>query len=280
MNRTIVFPEEFITKINDAYTNPIIQTKWNEFDIASAQDMINEVILSLNVNFPKLNIVGYRAEDKHKIKQEIGNKGSNSMFTGYLETGDGNIDGLFFYIPPSLDSGNDFLTRQVMPSLLGIYEGIATEMESMYFNNRPVYIVNINENSRSEQRAVKISFLCAELLGFNYVDIFKREYKDVLNNISLDNTTMRLPLNEYSKLFENNGRNELFEVNDQLKELKLLSDRVASSSNPSAEIYRYMLKLLPAIYMAIDMGYDVNIEDFDNVNLSMFEIVRTYISKI
>lgn len=280
MNRTIVFPEEFITKINDAYTNPIIQAKWNEFDIASAQDMINEVILSLNVNFPKLNIVDYRAEDKHKIKQEIGNKGSNSMFTGYLETGDGNIDGLFFYIPPSLDSGNDFLTRQVIPSLLGIYEGIATEMESMYFNNRPVYIVNINETSRSEQRAVKISFLCAELLGFNYVDIFKREYKDVLNNISLDNTTMRLPLNEYSKLFENNGRNELFEVNDQLKELKLLSDRVASSSNPSAEIYRYMLKLLPAIYMAIDMGYDVNIEDFDSVNLSMFEIVRTYISKI
>lgn len=280
MNRTIVFPEEFITKINDAYTNPIIQTKWNEFDIASAQDMINEVILSLNVNFPKLNIVDYRAEDKHKIKQEIGNKGSNSMFTGYLETGDGNIDGLFFYIPPSLDSGNDFLTRQVMPSLLGIYEGIATEMESMYFNNRPVYIVNINETSRSEQRAVKISFLCAELLGFNYIDIFNREYNDVLNNISLSNTNMKISLNDYGGLFEKNGVNELFEVDDQLKELKLLSGTITSSTNASAESYRYILKILPAIYMAIDKGYGVNINDFNNVNLSMFEIVRTYISKI
>lgn len=91
---------------------------------------------------------------------------------------------------------------------------------------------------------------------------------------------MMLSLNEYSKLFENNGRNELFEINDQLKELILLSDKVTSSSNSSAELYRYMLKLLPAIYMAIDMGYGVNIEDFDSVNLSMFEIVRSYISKI
>lgn len=280
MNRTIVFPEDFLTKINDAYSDPNIRTKWDELGITTAQDMINKVVLNLNVNFPKLNIVGYRAEDKHEIKQEIGNRGSNSMFTGYLETEGGNIDGLFFYIPPSLDSGNDFLTRQVMPSLLGIYEGISTEMESMYFNNRPIYIVNINETSRSEQRAVKISFLCAELLDFNYVDIFNREYRDILNNISLNNTTMMLSLNEYSKLFENNGRNELFEINDQLKELILLSDKVTSSSNPSAELYRYMLKLLPAIYMAIDMGYGVNIEDFDSVNLSMFEIVRSYISKI
>lgn len=171
MNRTIVFPEDFLTKINDAYSDPNIRTKWDELGITTAQDMIHKVVLNLNVNFPKLNIVGYRAEDKHEIKQEIGNRGSNSMFTGYLETEGGNIDGLFFYIPPSLDSGNDFLTRQVMPSLLGIYEGISTEMESMYFNNRPIYIVNINETSRSEQRAVKISFLCAELLGFNYVDI-------------------------------------------------------------------------------------------------------------
>lgn len=280
MNRTIVFPNEFITKIDNAYSITTIQKKWANLGISTAQDMINTVISCLNVNYPKLNIIDYRAEDKDKIKQEIGNKGSNSMFTGYLETEEGNIDGLFFYIPPSLDSGNDFLTRQVMPSLLGIYEGIATKMESMYFNNRPIYIVNINETNRSEQRAVKISFLCAELLGFNYIDIFNRDYKDILNNISLNSTAMKLSLNEYSRLFENSGRNKWFEVNDQLKELKLLSNRVISSSNSSAELYRYILKILPAIYMAIDIGYAVNIEEFNSVNSSMFEIVKYYISKI
>ena len=45
-------------------------------------------------------------------------------------------------------------------------------------------------------------------------------------------------------------------------------------------MYRYCLKVLPAIYMAIDEEYRINIDDFDSVGLSMFDVIRTYISKI
>lgn len=96
-----------------------------------------------------------------------------------------------FYIPPSLNSGNDFLTRQVMPTLLGIYEGISQDMIDLHFNNRPVYILNINETNRSEQRAVKVSFICAELLGFKYLDIFGREFHDILTNASTEDDEFR-----------------------------------------------------------------------------------------
>ena len=117
--------------------------------------MINRVISEMNKRFPKLSIINYRVDNKDNIKETIGNRGSSSIYAGYLETENGNVDGLFFYIPPSLNSGNDFLTRQVMPTLLGIYEGISQDMIDLHFNNRPVYILNINETNRSEQRAVK-----------------------------------------------------------------------------------------------------------------------------
>lgn len=168
-----------------------------------------------------------------------------------------------------------------MPSLLGIYEGISQDMVDLHFNNRPVYIVNINETNRSEQRAVKVSFICAELLGFKYLDIFGREFQDIITNLNEGDDEFQISsLADFNRLFATNGNNELFVVNDEEKVLRLLSIKVATSSNPSAEMYRYLLKVLPAIYMAIDAGYQVNIDDFDNVHLSMFDVIRTYISKI
>lgn len=280
MDRLIVFPAEFITKLNSTHSDSDVHRKWLEIGIDTVDDMINRIIFEMNKKFPKLNISNYRVESKDNIKNVIGNKGSNSIYTGYFETEEGNVDGLFFYIPPTLDSGNDFLTRQVMPSLLGIYEGISQDMAGLYFNNRPVYIVNINETTRSTQRAVKISFICAELLGFKYLDIFGREFHDVLDSLNGGEKLLISSLSDYNLLFDTNGNNELFVVNDEDKELQLLSNKITTSSNPSAEVYRYFLKILPAIYMAIDAGYQVNIDDFNGVTMNMFDVIRTYVSKI
>lgn len=123
---------------------------------------------------------------------------------------------VFFIFQPSLNSGNDFLTRQVMPSLLGIYEGISQDMVDLHFNNRPVYIVNINETNRSEQRAVKVSFICAELLGFKYLDIFGREFQDIITNLNEGEDEFQISsLADFNRLFATNGNNELFVVNEE-----------------------------------------------------------------
>lgn len=282
MNHNLVLPEEFEAKLNAAHADSDIHEKWLQIGVDTVQDMINRVISEMNERFPKLSITNYRAENKDNIKEAIGNRGSNSIYAGYFETEEGSVDGLFFYIPPSLNSGNDFLTRQVMPSLLGIYEGISEDMVDLHFNNRPVYVVNINETNRSEQRAVKVSFICAELLGFKYLDIFGREFHDVITSLNEegDDEFKISSLVDFNRLFVTNGDNELFVVNGEEKILQLLSTKVTTSKNPSAEMYRYLLKVLPAIYMAIDEGYQVNIDDFDNVHLSMFDAIRTYISKI
>lgn len=275
MNHILVLPEEFETNLNDAFANNDIHAKWLRIGIDTVLDMKNSIIAKLNEKYPKLNITGFRIESKQTIKERIENNGSTSVYAGYIEKENGNIDGLFFYIPPSLNSGNDFLTRQVFPSLIGIYENISPNMEDMHFNSRPVYILNINETNRSEQRAVKISFLCAELLGFYYLDIFERDFHDIVTDG--DNNIPEITLTVFNNLFATNGNNEWFTVNHIDKTLKLLSSRVTSSSNPSAEIYRYALKVLPAIYMAIEEGYRIDLSDFENVNVGMF---RTYLSKI
>lgn len=275
MNHILVLPEEFETNLNDAFANNDIHAKWLRIGIDTVLDMKNNIIAKLNEKYPKLNITGFRIESKQTIKERIENNGSTSVYAGYIEKDNGNIDGLFFYIPPSLNSGNDFLTRQVFPSLIGIYENISPNMEDMHFNSRPVYILNINETNRSEQRAVKISFLCAELLGFNYLDVFERDFHDIVTDE--DNNIPVITLTIFNNLFITNRNNEWFTVNHIDKTLKLISSRVTSSSNPSAEIYRYALKVLPAIYMAIEEGYRIDLSDFENVNVGMF---RTYLSKI
>ena len=278
MNHILVLPTEFEAKLNESYQNEDIHNKWLEIGVDTTQDMIQRIIFALNEKYPKLCIIDWRTENKDVIKVKIGNRGNNSVYAGYFETEKEDVDGLCFYIPPSLNSGNDFLTRQVIPTLIGIYEGISQDMIDLHFNNRPVYIFNINETNRSEQRAVKISFLCAELLGFKYLDIFARDYHDIFD---ADETGCNIKqLSDFNQLFFTNGVNELFWVDDENKTLKLLSSKVTTSSNPSAEMYRYFLKILPAIYMAIDERYKIDVDDFTSVQMSMFDVIRKKKKKI
>ena len=110
LNHILVLPEEFETKLNEAHADSDIHEKWLQIGVDTVQDMINRVISEMNERFPKLSIINYRVDNKDNIKETIGNRGSSSIYAGYLETENGNVDGLFFYIPPSLNSGNDFLT--------------------------------------------------------------------------------------------------------------------------------------------------------------------------
>lgn len=279
MNHILVLPYEFQASINTAYQNEAVRETWIQIGINTAQEMIETIIAKFNLFFPKLNIKSHRFEHKDIIKMKVGNQGNASVYTGYIE-GNSNVVGLFFYIQPSLDSANDILTRHMMPTLLGIYDGIKDHMVDLHFNNRPVYIANLNENGRSEQTSVKKNFICAELLGFNYVDIFNRDYKDIIRDIDFNGSPLEeiRTLEQFNILMEFRGVNPYFMVDES--EVKLLSEKVVNSSNSSAEIYRYFLKVLPAIYFGIETGLSINFSDFDDVELRHIDTIRAYINNI
>ena len=113
------------------------------------------------------------------------------------------------------------------------------------------------------------------MLGYNYLDVFERPYLDIVEGDNKINS-----LQEFDALFSNNGDNELFEINEHDKILKLLAAKVTTSANPSAEIYRYFLKVLPAIYFAANQNFKIDIEDFSDVQMNMLDTIKTYIAKL
>lgn len=142
--------------------------------------------------------------------------------------------------------------------------------------------MNLNETTRSNQRAVKISFLCSELLGFRYLDIYSREFHDVLDDLNLLNNENQIKnLSDFDILLSKDDNNEYFEIDEDKKILNLLSSRITNSNpNPTAEMYRYLLRILPAIYIAVENNYRVNITDFNGITFETIGTLRSYVSKV
>ncbi len=283
MKHILVIPEELINKLNEARAVDDISLKWQQIQIDTPEDMINRIIDDMNRKYNKLNITSYRIEKKDSIKHIIGNKGNSSIYAGYFENENTNIDGLFFYIPPNLDTGNDVLTRQVMPVLLGIYEGLPENKDDCYFHNRPVYIVNVNEKNRIEQDAVKTCIICAELMGFNYMDVFNRPYRDVIcgeNDVS--DSVIIDTIDAYDKLLTQNGkkRNGYFEYDRENRIVKVLSNGLEDSSNITADLYRYCIKIIPAVYLASKEKYALNIKSLKDIRNDKVELVTRFMSKL
>ena len=268
MNNILVLPEDLNNKLNEienSSSNAL--TSWKSIEIFDANDMLTRIISVLNKNFQKLNIKEFKFEEKSKIKEKIGNSGANSMYAGYIESEEGVVKGTFFYIPPSLDSANDTLSRQVMPSLIGIYSEIESTTKDNHFLNRPVYIVNLNETKRMGQRSVKINIISALLMSFNYVDIYGNDYLDIIDE---DIAKIGIDISQYNNLITNNGTqtNDWFQLDNQLKTITLLTTRLSSSENITAEAYRYLLRVIPAVYIAIKSGYKIEANDLYSIGSS------------
>ena len=281
MDRILIIPEELITSLKEAYSKEEVRSKWQKIDVDTESDMLNRVVNNLNERYDKLNIVSCRVESKEKIREMVGNKGNNSIYTGYYEDKNGNVDGLFFYIPPTLDSGNDILTRQVMPVLIGIYEGICDYMADLHFHNRPVFVVNLNETNRTEQPAVKSSIICAEIMGIQYLDIFQRSYYDILYDNEKQKYTKIDTIDGFDRMLTQNGNksNEFFEINKEERRIKILSNRLKKSTNLTAELYRYCMRIIPAVYLSSKEKYLIDISELKNIHNERVDIVVKFISK-
>ena len=283
MKHELVYPDEFIEKLESAYQKNEIREKFQSIRANDVHDLIEIIIKTFNSKFPKLQISEARNETKENIKEKIENDGNTSKFAGYFVNEKGSIDAYFFYIEPEIDSANDILTRQVMPTLIGVYKNIKNITKDLHFNCMPVYILSLCSTQRMQQDSVKKSIICAELLGFNYIDIFNNDYYDVINNYDGEGE----PLSKINTLFEFNnllqnrdGINEYFSIDYENKVLKILSNKLISSVNISADLYRYSLKIIPAVYMAKDEQFKIDVTELDNISNDGVILIKNYISKI
>lgn len=288
MIHTLVVPEDLIQKLNEAQQDTSVINRWSEIGVASIDEMMEKIISRLNEKDEKLSLSGYRTESKAIIKEKLCNSGSVSKYLGYFENEYGDIDAMFFYNEPKADNGNDIATRNIWAALIGIYSSISDKMVDLHFTNRPVYIVNLNETNRLKQTSVKINILCSVLLGFHYIDLFDNGLVDVIpifdDDVPEEYDPRKLvkTLEQFDCLVSQNQSstgNSYYKIDKDKTTLYVLAEKLMSSSNPSAELYRFCCKVIPAVHYAKKEGYTINTESLDQIDIGNMNILKKYLEK-
>lgn len=281
MKHSLILPRDMIDKLDSAASDVDALTKWNSIGVKNTSEMVSYVVEKLNQKNIKLSINNIRIENPSVIKDKLKNSGNVSKFAGYFENETGNVDALFFYIEPNASSANDFLSRYVMPVLLGIYRNIEDKAIDMHINNMPVYIVSLCSTSRITNNSVKKNIVLAETMGFVYLDVFNNSYYDVINKVDAngDTVTKIATLEDLDDFLKDSGVNEYFDINTASKTILIKSKIVDGSSNPSAELYRYALRVIPAAYLASKKKFTVDSSSLAANSIETVALLGRYLNR-
>lgn len=277
MIHTLVIPNELDQKLNAAYKNTATRSKWLAIGIKTVDDMKNRIKERLNKKNPKLEITNIRTEDKINIKKRIDNSSRVSMFAGYFENKNGMVDALFFYVDPDAGNANDFLASKIPAVILGIYKNHSNNKCDLHINNMPVYIVSICTSSRVNNPSVKQQIICAETIGMNYIDIFDNRVYDIINSGSEDVNTKIQSVQELDTLLSQGGSNDSFHVNIKDKILSIKCVNMLQRTNDTAYIYRWFLKCIPAVYLAANEDYTIDLSKIETLTNGDIPLIREYI---
>jgi len=279
MIHTLVIPNELEQKLIAAHGDATTHTKWLSIGVDTVDDMKNRIKDRLNENNPKLDIVSIRIEDKTVIKDRINNSSRVSMFAGYFENENGVVDSLFFYVDPGAGNANDFLASKIPPVILGIYRNNAVNKRDLHINNMPVYVVSVCTSSRVNNASVKQQIICAETIGIKYIDVFDNRLYDIINTGVDDVITKIQSVEALDELVSQGGTNDSFQVDETSKTLSVVCVNMLNRTNDTAYIYRWFLKSVPAIYLAAEEGYTIDLSAIRTITSGDIPLIREYFEK-
>ena len=281
MKRILVIPQDMVDKLNSASADVDTLNKWKSIGVNNTNEMIDYLIKELNKKDSKLSIDTMRIEKSTMIKNRLNNSGNISKFAGYFENENGAVDALFFYIEPNVGSANDFLSRYVMPVILGIYKTSENKVTEMHINYMPVYIVSLCSTSRTGNNSVKKNIVLAENMGFIYLDVFNNSYHDVINKTDINGNpvTSISTLEDLDDFLKDAGINEYFDIDFITKTITIKSDILDNSSNPSAELYRYALRVIPAVYLAGAREFSINASSLSTNSSDSVKLLSRFLSR-
>ena len=119
-------------------------------------------------------------------------------------------------------------------------------------------------------------------MGFDYLDVFNNTYKEVINRFDAngDPITTIETLQELDDFLKYSGTNEYFDLNVVAKTMTILSGRfTANNSNVTAELYRYVLRVIPATYMASNEGYKIDATSLATITNDGVTLIKEYMEK-
>lgn len=281
MSHVLVVPEELMTKLRAAHSDPDTHNKWLAIGVDTVDDMLNYIINRLNNKYAKLKIQrSIRVENKTVIKERINNSSRVSFFAGYLENEKKNVDGLFFYVDPDAGNANDFLSSKIPPVIIGIYNNIANVTNDLHINNMPIFAISLCTTSRVNNASVKRQIICAQTMGINYLDIFDNRLYDVINSGDDDIITSINTIQQLNELILQDGSNDYFSLDVTAGEISIICSNMLGRTNDTAYIYRWFLRVIPAVYLAAKEKYVINTTSLNGLNDGDIPTIRDYILKI
>lgn len=257
MKSKLIISQALFDKLNGI---DFTQKIWTDNSINSYSDLKDKILFLLNNYNTKINVQSI----------EFGDTGHNSSNYGFfIDINTGNKLAYFFSIPPQRSSRTAFLAQDVYPALTLIIKScIESVCNDVY--NKPVFIVNLNEETITE--SMKINIRGALTLGLHYLDLLNREVQCKYNAL--------LELDEDLISVNRDNQNQYFNINSQAKEVEFLASTLSSNTN---DRYYYASKVFPAAYLATVEKYSLittildSAPNTDNNTLNAF---KSYVQKI
>lgn len=239
----------FSSELEEKLKNVSSETKqaWKDIGVNSYLELMECCIVKLNDTYSKLNIVSVSFEEDIQVY------GQSNTYFGLIKNENDVLLAYVFVIPPKYETRSGVLAQQVFPVLSGITPELKTSKD-IRINNRPIFIINLNEANLTASVAVNIK--SGTVLGFNYIDVYDRDIDEILLSNGI-NPAVR-SLEDYNCMVSKvnkSGINEFFEMNTSDKTITFLKIRLKDGIHVNNEPYWFVLKAYAALYLAKKEGY-------------------------
>lgn len=239
----------FSSELEEKLKNVSSETKqaWKDIGAYSYLELMEYCIAKLNDTYSKLRIASVSFEEDIQVY------GQSNTYFGLIKNENDVLLAYVFVIPPKYETRSGVLAQQVFPVLSGITPELKTSKD-IRINNRPIFIINLNEANLTASVAVNIK--SGTILGFNYIDVYDRDIDEILLSNGMNPAVCSLE--DYDCMVSKvnkSGINEFFEVNTSDKTITFLKIRLKDGIHVNNEPYWFVLKAYAALYLAKKEGY-------------------------
>jgi len=231
----IIISDKLIEKLNGIDYS--IQS-WNDLGINNQTDLLEHVKRLVNSYNKKINIVSIDAGNTND---------SRNMHTALVTSKFNKIVAYVFFISPGSIARNMFLSQQVFSGLQNIFNNYCIHSSSNDVFNKPVYIINLNDDNSQDSKLVTIRG--AKTIGLHYIDLFHRESTKIYTEIE-----------EYDADLKSlaSGRNNWFSI-DNVNRVIQFQTGSNDLQNATSERYEFLARQIPAVALACNSRYGIDI---------------------
>lgn len=235
---------------------------WQNINISNLEDLFSHIILKINKYNSKFNVNSII----------VGNTNDNrNMHTALIVDEDSNFEiSYVFFISPGSIARNMFLSQQAYSGIHNIFNKFCVDSMCNDIFNKPVYIINTNEDDLQDSKIATIRG--ALNMGLHYIDI-----------INQNSFLAYKSLEEYNQeliRLSGDSNNNWFLIDETTKRVAFLTGKNKLKDGTS-DRYEFLARQFPALRLSYLNGYKSDINEIViNANSETVNSFINYFKKI